>query len=127
MKNLLSFNYWFDLGPSSFIYLAQVLFFVFLLLLFLFGVFLMFYKKKAGPYKFLANKLYEFSFVNLFLGVLLFFFDYQNVYLLSARFWFLLWIAFMVYCLLAIYKKYKKNIERKKDFKQSQDFKKYLP
>lgn len=127
MKNLLSFKYWFNLDPSSFIYFAQVFLFSFLLFLFILAILSMFYKRKSGPYKFLAIKLYEFSFINLFLGSLLFFFDYQNIYFLSARFWFLFWIAAMIYWLLNIYQLYQKNLKNRKEFKNNKDFKKYLP
>lgn len=127
MRNLLTFNYWFDLSPSSFIYVAQVIFVAFLLLLFVAGIFFMIYKRKKGQYKVLSEKLYEFSFVNLFIGFLLFFFDNQGVRFFSARFWFLAWIAIMIYWLINILKKFGKIIIKREERKKQEQFKKYLP
>lgn len=127
MRNLLTFNYWFDLSPSSFIYVAQVIFVAFLLLLFVTGIFFMIYKRKKGQYKILSEKLYEFSFINLFLGFLLFFFDNQGVRFFSARFWFLIWLGIMIYWMINIFKKFGKIIIKREERKKQEEFKKYLP
>ena len=127
MKNLLTLNYWFNFSPGSFIYVAQVIFVAFLLLLFVAGIFFMIHKRKKGQYKVLSEKLYEFSFVNLFLGFLLFFFDNQGVRFFSARFWFLIWIVIMIYWLINIFKKFGKIIIKREERKKQEQFKKYLP
>ncbi|MFA5644490.1 MAG: hypothetical protein WC928_03125 [Patescibacteria group bacterium] len=127
MFNLLTFKYWFNPTPDSLIYSAKIILVLFLIFLFLAGVFFIFFKKKAGPYKVLANKLYEFSFVNLFIGFLLFFFNYQQIYFLSSRFWFLLWLILLVWWLLNIYTNFKKVIFRREERNKKEQFKKYLP
>ena len=73
MTNLLTFNYWFNLSPASFIKPVQIIFIIFLAILLILGIVFSFYKNKKGSFRSLIVKLQEFSFLNLFIGLLLFF------------------------------------------------------
>jgi hypothetical protein len=127
MENLLKLSYWFNPSPPTFIYLANVLFVSFLIVLFLAGIFFMTYKQRPGSYKKVFSSLQDFSFANLFLGLLFFFFDQQNVYFFSARFWYVLWIILMGFWIFNIIKKIKKISSNKEERKKYHEFKKYLP
>ena len=127
MMNLLTFNYWFNLSPGSFIKPAQIGLIIFLAILLVAGLVFSVGKKKKGDYRFLMAKLQEFSFLNMFLGLLLFFFDQQSIRFFSARFWFLIWIIFMIFSLFKIAKNFKNMLERREERKKEKDFKKYLP
>jgi len=127
MINLLSFNYWFNLSPLSFIRPAQFVIISFLIVLFLAYLFFAFYKKRKGYYKLLCLKLHDFFLTNLLLGLLLFFFEYQRVYFFSARFWWLIWLVFMLIWGFSIFKNFKKTIKNREGKIKEKEFKKYLP
>jgi Ca2+/Na+ antiporter len=127
MLNLLSFKYWFNFNPEFFILPAQIIISVFLFLLLFFGIFFMVYKKKAGPYKVLLNDLYIFSWSNFLIGFFLFFFAYQRIHFLSARFWFLFWAILMLFWLINIIKKFRKIVSKREEREKRKEFEKYLP
>lgn len=127
MANLLTFKYWFNTSPESFIFLARIAFLSFLGLLLIAGVFFMLARRQAGPKKVLFNKLYDFCFVNLILGLLLLFFNYQQVRFFSARFWILIWLIIMIWWAFNISKKIRKIILQREERKKEEEFKKYLP
>ncbi len=127
MINLLSFNYWFALSPLSFIRSAQFAIISFLIVLFLAYLFFAFYRKRKGFYKLLYLKLHDFFLTNLLLGLLLFFFEYQRVYFFSARFWWLIWLVFMLIWGFNIFKNFKKTLKNREEKIKEKEFKKYLP
>lgn len=127
MTNLFTLSYWFKSRPEAFIPLARNLFIAFLVLLFVAGVVFMIYRKKTGKNKILFNKLYDFCFINLVIGVLLLFFNNQQVQFFSARFWLLIWLAVMIVWLLNISKRVKKIIFQREERRKEEEFKKYLP
>lgn len=127
MTNLLTFNYWFNLSPASFIKPVQIIFIIFLAILLILGIVFSFYKNKKGSFRSSIVKLQEFSFLNLFIGLLLFFFDRQSIMFFSARFWYLVWIAFMIFSLWKIIKNFKKMAGRREERAREREFKKYLP
>lgn len=127
MSNLLTFKYWFNLSPEVFVHWAQIFFVCFLVALFIAEVIFMFYKKRTGQYRILFKKLYNFCLSNLIIGLLLLFFNFQQVYFLSARFWFLFWAILMGIWLFLIIKNFKKIIFSREERKKLQEFKKYLP
>jgi len=127
MLNLLSFNYWFDLSPEPFMFLANIVIVAFLGLLLIGGILFLILQKKNKLYKVLFGKINNFCFINLIIGVLLFFFSWQEAYFLSARFWYLLWLIIMVVWLLEIRKKNGKISDLRDKRKKRQEFEKYLP
>lgn len=127
MGNLLTFKYWFNTNPESFILLAQIIFLSFLGLLLVAGIFFMIARRQNGPKKVLFNKLYDFCFVNLVLGLLLLFFNYQQIQFFSARFWLLIWLIIMIWWGFSISQKIKKIIGQRAERQKQAEFKKYLP
>ncbi len=127
MLNLLTFKYWFNLRPESFVLFFKILFVSFLVLLLLAGVFFLVYKKNAKGRKVLFSRLSDFCFANLIIGALLLLFNYQQIQFFSARFWLLVWLGVIVVWLMNISKKIKKIILNREERKKEEEFKKYLP
>lgn len=127
MLNLLTLNYWFDLSPEPFMSAANTIIILFLGLLLLGGILFIILKKKNKLYKVLFERLYNFCFINLIIGVLLFFFSWEEAYFLSARFWYMLWIIIIIVWLLEIKKKSGKISDLRDKRKKRQEFEKYLP
>ncbi len=127
MTNLFTLSYWFESRPEVFVPLARNLFIAFLALLFVAGIVFMIYRKKTGKNKILFNKLYDFCFINLVLGVVLLFFNGQQIQFFSSRFWLLIWLAIIIVWLLNISKKIKKIIFHREERRKEEEFKKYLP
>jgi LPXTG-motif cell wall-anchored protein len=127
MLNLLTLNYWFDLSPEPFISIANTIIIAFLGLLLIGGILFLILQKKNKSFKVLFGKLNNFCFINLIIGVLLFFFSWEEAYFLSARFWYMLWIIIMIVWLLEIKKKSGKISDLRDKRKKRQEFEKYLP
>lgn len=127
MQNLLSLNYWFNLRPEAFVPLAQKLFIGLIIALAIVAVLVLMIKKKAGIYRGLLNRLYAFCSVNAIIGLIFIFFNYETVPFFSARFWIGLWAIIMVIWFLAILKNLKKIPLQKKQLKQAEELKKYIP
>jgi LPXTG-motif cell wall-anchored protein len=127
MLNLLTLNYWFDLSPEPFISIANTIIIAFLGLLLIGGILFLILQKKNKSFKVLFGKLNNFCFINLIIGVLLFFFSWEEAYFLSARFWYMLWIIIMIVWLLEIKKKSGQISDLRDKRKKRQEFEKYLP
>lgn len=107
--------------------IAQKAFIVFLVLLLGLAIYSKFKKKEKGIYFRIWNKLTSFGTTNLIIGLFLLFFTYEEVIFLSMRFWFLLWLASMIFWLQLIHKESKKIPEIREKRKQEEEFKKYIP
>lgn len=127
MINLLTFKYWFDSQPESFVLLGKIVFIAFLVLLLVAGIVFLIYRKKNASKKVLFNSLSDFCFSNLLVGIIFLFLNYQQVQVLSARFWLLIWLIVMIIWLINISKKIKKIVGHREDRKKREEFKKYLP
>lgn len=129
MQNLLSLNFWFKLRPGLMLPIWQKVFIAFLVVLAIaaVGLFLAKKKNKNKLYSRFLDGFYSFSLTNLAIGMIFWFFNYEMVPFLSARFWFLFWGAemavwafFMIKALVAV-PKIKEQMEKEKEFK------KYIP
>lgn len=127
MQNLLTLNYWFNLRPESFTPLAQKLFIAVLAVLAIFAVVALITKKRAGIYRGFLNRLYTFCLANVIIGLIIIFFNYENVPFFSARFWIAAWAIIMIIWLLAVLKGLKKIPLKRKQLKQEEELKKYIP
>lgn len=128
MTNLLKLQFWFNLKPTQLLPLFQNLFFIFLAMLFVFIVFLkIILRKKKVLYSSIVQKLLIFSWVNIFLGFMILFFNYEQIPFLSSRFWFLIWGTSMVAWLMLIIKNFKKIPLIKKEIEEKKQFNKYIP
>ncbi len=104
MGNLLSLKFWFDLRPGSLLPGSQRIFVgVLFVLVVCFLAFWFLKTKKKGLYIPFFNKLHLFSAVNAFVGLIIWFLNYELIPFLSARFWFLLWGISMIVWLIFIF------------------------
>jgi len=126
-SNLFTLKYWFGMNAGSLEPVAQKAFVVFLLLLLALVVYAKFKKMEKGIYFRIWTKLDSFAVTNLIIGLFLLFFTYEEVVFLSMRFWFLLWMASMIFWLQSVYKEFKIIPELREKRKQTEEFKKYIP
>ncbi|MFA5163672.1 MAG: hypothetical protein WC441_04095 [Patescibacteria group bacterium] len=127
MKNLLSFNYWFNLRPEALNPMANKAFIALILLLVIGGGIFLWLKNRKGFYRFLFKKLYNFSISNAIIGLLFLFFNYENAIFFSARFWLLAWLIMMIIWLIFIAKELRKIPLQKRQAQENKDYKKYIP
>ena len=127
MKNLLTFNYWFNLQPEFLGSLALKLFLALIIGLGIIALILALIKKRGGIYRGLLKRLYGFCLSNAIIGLILLFFNYELVPFLSARFWLGFWVLEMLIWLIFILKNLKNIPKKKKLQEQEKELKKYIP
>jgi predicted membrane protein len=128
MGNLFTLKFWLNLRPPQMLPIYQKVFIgiiVFLLIFSFVSYFLGF--KRRGLFSSFWKKLYSFSLSNFFIGLFLFFFNYELIPFLSGRFWFLLWIVIIFGWLFLIFKSLVKIPEKKKKIEEEKEYKKYIP
>lgn len=127
--NLLKLSFWFSLRPIPLLPTYDKIFTGFVVLLGL-SLIASFFIKKAyqkNIYSRIFNEAYSFFFTNFGLGLLLLFFNYEAVPLLSARFWFILWAIEMGIWGYLIAVSAKEIPDKKEQFKKEKEYNKYLP
>jgi hypothetical protein len=126
--NLLSLNFWFNFrpGPLLSIYSNILIIFVVLLVVFIFISNFIFKNKKSLYYD-VVEKIKLFSWLNAFFGMLLLFFNYEQVPFFSSRFWYAIWAISMFIWIINIFKHFKKIPERKRKMEEHKKYKKYIP
>jgi len=128
MGNFLSLGFWLNLRPGSLEPIYQKYFIGFILFLFIITfVFWLAKFRKKNLYTAFRKKLYSFSLINAFIGLVLLFFNYELIPFLSARFWFLLWAAGIIVWLFFIFKILAIIPKQKKLLKEEREYKKYIP
>lgn len=129
MGNFLTLNFWFSLRPGVFVGLSLkiILGFIFLLIVLAFASGIGKKRWVKSLYAGLWRGLYYFFLTNATIGLILTFFNYEMVPFLSARFWFLLWVASMVIWLVFIYRAIIKIPQKKARLEKEKEFKKYIP
>ncbi len=129
MNNLLTFRYWFSLRPGQLIGLAgqALIIFVLALVVLTFIFWLIKSRNKKNIYSKFWQACYYFSLSNAIIGLLLLFFNYEMAPFLSARFWFVLWLAVMVVWLVFIFKIIIVIPKRKSELEKQKEYKKYIP
>lgn len=127
MKNLLTFNYWFNLQPEFLNSLALKLFLALIVGLGVAALILALIKKRGGIYRGLLKRSYGFCLSNAIIGLILLFFNYELVPFLSARFWLGFWFLEMIIWFIFILKNLKNIPKKKKLQEQEKELKKYIP
>lgn len=128
MANLLTRAYWLNMRPGN-LYFSGMLFFLLIILLFIAIIFLFTIakKRKNNVYFRIWRGLNSLAITNLIVAFFLLFFEYEEVYIFSARFWLLLWIISMVAWLVFIFRDYRKIPEIKKAYAKKEEIRKYIP
>lgn len=128
MSNLLSLSFWFNLRPDILMPIYQKIFIGFVIFLAICSlVSWLISSKKRNLYTFFWRKIYSFSLINFFVGLILLFFSHELIPFLSARFWFLLWGLSMAVWLVFIFKTLAVIPKKKKQIEKEREYKKYIP
>lgn len=128
MGKLLTLNFWFNLRPGHLSPTCQNILIVFLALLLITSITAFILKKnKKGLFFRFWEKILSFSSINLIIGLVLWFLNYELAPLLSAHFWYILWIISMIFWIYLIIKFCTTLPEKKQQIAEERAYKKYLP
>jgi len=129
MEYFFDLEYWFNLRPESLTAQGQRNFFIFIIILAIFTFIFIILKSrfKRGLFNRIWKKLYSFNLTNLIIGLFLFFFFYESIPFLSARFWLLTWWLSMIVWIYFIVKELVKIPKIKEELAKEKEFKKYIP
>lgn len=130
-SRLLDWRFWFTLRPSALGEKTVIIIAVCLAALIVgAGVtkFLIKAKKQNPPLAKVLKKIYKMLGTMAFLGYAILFLSYEQIYLLGAHFWFLIWVTgFLVWSGFIIYHLAAKMPKEKTELSQRKQFEKYLP
>ena len=127
--NLLQPSFWFNLKPIPLLPIYDKVFTGLVVLLGLLLITSFFIKKayRKNIYGKVLEEAYSFMLTNFGIGLILLFFNYESVPLLSARFWFILWAIEMGIWIYLIIRDVKKIPARKEQFEKEKEYQKYIP
>jgi amino acid transporter len=108
ITNLFKFDYWTDLRPRYFDEKVTYIFLAILIATFLAAIIVFFLKKRSSLYKRVLSKIYSLLLSNLIIVGLIFFFRFELVPFLSARFWMGIWAITLFIWIFFIIKEAKK-------------------
>ncbi|HBR80811.1 MAG: hypothetical protein UX09_C0031G0005 [Candidatus Uhrbacteria bacterium GW2011_GWE2_45_35] len=124
-------KYWLSLTPAPLSSLSEKLLLAFFTMVFVVGIVLRFVERRKNISRFKARAFYLASQLGLTMGavgLLIFFFSFENVRLFGARFWYLFWVigvvVWLVYILRDYYKVSPKKLQNEEKRRQRE---KYLP
>jgi len=123
----LSSNFWFSSRPGSLIPLYHNILIGIIILFISLTIFLAFSRKKKLTDLKLLDKLISFSSLNIFIPLILLFFNFELIPFFSSRFWYILWGVEMVIWLFFIFRYYKTIPEKRKEIEEKKAFNKYIP
>lgn len=128
MLNLLSLKFWFAMRPGILLPVYSKALVVFIVLLAVSALVFPFLGKRGeNAYNKIWRGLSGFSLSNVIIGLIILFFNYEMIPLLSSRFWFLIWGAEMAIWLFFITRAAQEIPKRKKRIEEEKKFKKYIP
>jgi len=127
MERFLSWRYWFNLRPEPLTNFTFKIFIAFLIVLIIVGAYAYYSKSRSGFKNGLWLKIFNFSFTNSLLGIMLLFFNYEIIPFFTARFFLGLWAIGLLIWIFLIIKKYKKVPNNLEQNKRQKEFEKYLP
>jgi|WetSurMetagenome_2_1015567.scaffolds.fasta_scaffold00849_4 hypothetical protein len=127
MKNLLTLQFWLNGHPGPLTFLSSLALIILIVILLASAITFYFLKSKRGFYGQLWGKLGNFSIANTLISSILFFFGKEEIPLLSARFWYLLYLAGIIVWLIFIIRYAKTLPAKKKELQKDREFQKYIP
>jgi ACR3 family arsenite efflux pump ArsB len=128
---LITFSFWFSLFPESLGPVFERIFFLLFGLMIVLGAVVRIVARHRKDDKYVIRtfkKIGQMLLVMGLLGLLWFFFTFEEIYLLGARFWLLIWVIAAGYWTFTIWRYVKKTIPAERAATQNKaDFNKYLP
>lgn len=130
-NHFLTWFYWFNLRPEPLSGRGQTSlkwFFLGLLIILVVNLLYLGWKKKDKIIAKVVEKLAYWSAAMIVFGLVWYWFGYEGVPVLSARFWWLIWLAVFLGWLVLIIKYLVKDLPRQiKQRQQQEKIRKYLP
>ncbi|HZJ40905.1 MAG TPA: hypothetical protein VFD16_01410 [Candidatus Saccharimonadales bacterium] len=127
MKNLFTWKYWFTVNPEPLTALAFKVLIAIIVLLLLAAIITAIYKRRSGLYRGVLKKMYNLSAVNFIIGLIILFFNYENVPFFASRMWLGFWVLEIIIWKLFIIKSLCAIPKKKKALEAEKELKKYLP
>lgn len=127
MKNLFTWKYWFTVNPEPLTALAFKVLIAIIVLLLIAAIITAILKKRGGLYRGALKRMYNLSAVNFIIGLIILFFNYENVPFFASRMWLGFWILEIIIWKLFIIKNLRDIPKRKKELEAAKELKKYLP
>lgn len=127
MKNILTWSFWFNGNPPALLPLFFNLLIAVVVLFLISTIIFYFLKNKKNVYQKIKKNLFDFSFGNFLIGLLVLFFNYERITFFSARFWLIIWFLIIVVWLFFSLIKIKEIPKRQEERKKQEEFKKYIP
>ena len=119
--------FWFNQRPGELIPLWKNALIAIVISSFVLAAIIFILKKRAGVYRKLLERIFNFLTANFFIGLFLFFFNRELVPMLSSRFWYLLWVIGMIIWIFFIIRYSLTIPARKKEIEKEKEFQKYIP
>lgn len=127
MGNLLTLNFWFNSRPESLLPASQKALIGFIVFCFLLWLVCVLWAKRKNVNRKILKSFASFGLANFILGLLFWFFSFERIPILSAKFWYVIWFAGIATWLYFIYKRYKKIELMKEQAKKEKELKRYIP
>ncbi len=131
MANFFTWQFWFDMRPGQLMPLYKNVLIIIIIILIVLSVYFFIkkknFKRKRNYFVRTWKQLYYCCTTNALLGILLLFFNYEMIPILSSRFIFPLWGILLITWILFIYKNHKKVKERIQHQDKDKNLKQYLP
>jgi amino acid transporter len=128
MSNLLSLKFWLNIRPGALLPIYQKALIIFIVVLaVLILVFTVLGKRKSNLYNRIWRSLRSFSISNVIIGLLILFFTFETVPLLSARFWFIVWGVEIVIWLFFVLRIFVEIPKKKERLEKEKEYNKYIP
>lgn len=129
MGNLLTLSFWFSSRPGELLQASIIIFAILAVALLGAGVVTTSYLRKnpKSIYRKVLSRIQSFAFTNACINLLLLFFAYEAVPVLSMRFWFLVWFISMVAWGRVIHKDFSDIPQIKAKMEADRKYKQYIP
>lgn len=131
MVNIFTFDYWFMMQPLMFVGWASVVLLVLFTAMTVLGIAGIVYGMKANLDKFLRRAVERSGSLLVtmgLVGLMLYFFAYERVPMLSMRIWYIMWLAILGFWAWGIWRYVRVEIPAKREMKAERDrLNKWLP
>jgi hypothetical protein len=129
MKELLNYRYWFNSRPEPLWPNDDKIFMWLFGLIVALGIVSFFLKRQNGqnPYRKMWTSLFNLSWVNLLIGLILLFFSYELVPFLASRFWIIFWAIEAGIWIFFIVRDALKIPQLLAKLKEEKQYKQYIP
>lgn len=127
ITNLFKVDYWADLRPRYFDETAAYVVVGILIASLVAAIIIFFLKRKGGVYKHILSRVYSLLLTNFIVGSILFFFRFQLIPFLSARFWAGIWGIALIVWLYFIIKEARTIPAKRAAFELEKERSKYIP